>query len=440
MEPQAGTIRTPALLTRSAMVLDGIDELPLRRRSSLPLQMLAGLVLGLIIGTTWPSAGKALQPIGTAFIQAIQMIVIPLIFSAVALGVYRMGENTRQLGRVAVVAFAWFYIATLFAVLIALGLNGLLHPGRGANLVPTGTVSANLALSVDWTKYLLDLIPSNIVAAMAAQRVLPTLVFAILFGLGLARIGEAARPVVMLMQAVLAAMFRITGWIIALSPLAIFAIMAWLFATQGMTAIVAVAALIGSMYLGLLLMVLCFWLVLALLRENPVAITRNVLEPVLLAFTTRSSEVTLPVHMETLERMGVPNKVVSLVLPLGYSFNLDGSTLYVTLAVTFLAEAYHVQLTWASELTILVTAMIASKGIANIPSGGLVALATVLTAIGLPIEAIAIIAGVDAFMDMGRTAVNVFGNTVAVKLVQRLGGPGVADSDLSVALVPARVI
>jgi DAACS family dicarboxylate/amino acid:cation (Na+ or H+) symporter len=400
-------------------------------RWSLPLQMAAGLLLGLAIGLLWPNAGKALQPIGTAFIQAIQMIVIPLIFSAVTLGVYRMGENARELGRVAVVAFVWFYVATLFAVLIALGLNGVLHPGRGADLVPTGKVASNLALSVDWTKYLLDLIPTNIVASMAAQRVLPMLVFAILFGLGLARIGEAqSRPIVAVMEGVLATMFRMTGWIIALSPLAILAIMAWLFASQGTAAILALGKLIGTMYLGLLLMVVCCWIILMLLGERPLSVTRKVIEPVVLGFTTRSSEVTLPVHMEVLERMGVPNRIVALILPLGYSFNLDGSTLYVTLAVSFLAEAYHVELTWSAELTILITAMIASKGIANVPSGGLVALATVLTAIGLPVEAIAIIAGVDAFMDMGRTAVNVFGNTVAVKLVQRFSRTELADSAL----------
>ncbi len=417
------------------------DWMPSRRRSALPLQMLAGMLLGLIVGLMWPSIGKTLQPIGTAFIQAIQMIVIPLIFSAVTLGVYRMGENTRLLGRVAIIAFVWFYIATLFAVLVALGLNGLFHPGAGANLVPTGNVPANVALSVDWTKYLLDLIPTNIVAAMAAQRVLPTLVFAVLFGLGLARIGNAmARPVVMLLEAVLATMFRITGWIIGLAPVAIFAIMAWLIATQGLSTIVALARLIGLMYLGLLIMVICCWVVLALLREQPFAITRRVMEPVLLAFTTRSSEVTLPVHMEALERMGVPNKVVALVLPLGYSFNLDGSTLYIALAVTFLAEAYHIELTWSAELTILVTALIASKGIANVPSGGLVALATVVTAIGLPVEAIAIIAGVDAFMDMGRTAVNVFGNTVAVKLVQKLGGSALEEIDLPAEVAAEPVI
>jgi DAACS family dicarboxylate/amino acid:cation (Na+ or H+) symporter len=406
----------------------------------LPLKMLAGLALGLLVGMEWPSFGKTLQPVGTAFIQAVQMIVIPLIFSAVTLGVHRMGENARQLGRVAIVAFGWFYVATLLAVLIGLGVNGLFHPGVGANLVPTGSVPPNLALSVDWTKYVLDLIPTNIVAVMAAQRVLPTLVFAVLFGLALARIGSAtARPVVMLLEAVMAAMFRVTSWIIWTAPFAIFAIMAWLFATQGLTTIAALARLIGEMYIGLIAMVICFWLVLALLRENPFATTRHVLEPLLLAFTTRSSEVTLPVHMETLERMGVPNKVVSLVLPLGYSFNLDGSALYITLAVTFLAEAYHLQLTWSSELTILVTAMIASKGIANIPSGGLIALATVLTAVGLPIEAIAIVAGVDVFMDMGRTAVNVFGNTIAVKLVQKLGGLEAGESDMPESDMPHAV-
>ena len=400
-----------------------------RRSSTLPLQMLVGLVLGLIVGLLWPGVGTALQPIGTAFIQAIQMIVIPLIFSAVTLGVWRMGENARQLGRVAVVAFIWFYVASFFAILVALGVNGLFHPGVGANVTATGSVPANLAISVDWTRYLLDLIPTNVLAAMAAQRVLPTLVFAILFGSGLARIGDTARPVVGVLEAVLATMFRVTGWIIRLAPFAIFAIMAWLFATKGLGTIMALARLIGLMYLGLIIMVLVFWGVLALLGENPITLTKCVFEPVLLGFTTRSSEVTLPVHIEALERMGVPNKVVSLVLPLGYSFNLDGSTLYITLAVTFLAEAYHLQLTWSSELTIILTAMIASKGIANVPSGGLVALASVLTAVGLPVEAIAIVAGVDAFMDMGRTAVNVFGNTVAVKLVQKLGGSGLSETD-----------
>jgi len=246
-----------------------ISGAPTRRRtSSLPLQMLVGLVLGLIVGVEWPGFGKTLQPLGTAFIQAIQMIVIPLIFTAVTLGVWRMGQNARQLGRVAIIAFVWFYVASLFAILVAMGLNGLFHPGVGANVVPTGAVPPNLALKVDWVRYILDLIPSNVLAAMAAQRVLPTLVFAVLFGLGLGRIGEAtARPIVALFEAVMATMFRITGWIVAVAPLAIFAIMSWLFATQGLGTITALAKLIGLMYVGLIVIAILGYALTIALNE-----------------------------------------------------------------------------------------------------------------------------------------------------------------------------
>jgi DAACS family dicarboxylate/amino acid:cation (Na+ or H+) symporter len=402
----------------------------------LPVQMLIGLIAGLAIGFLWPKFGAALQPIGTAFIEAIKMVVIPIVFSLVTLGVYKMGADIRQLGRVALISFGWFYLATFVLIVIALALDGLFHPGVGANLVPSGKIPPNLAIKVDWVKYLIDLIPSNIVAAMAAQKVLPTLVFAVVFGCALASIGEAAQPVIRVLDAVATAMFRVTQWIIALSPIAILGIMAWLFATQGGATILALARLIGVLYLGLAIVVVLFCVIMVLLGERPFAVLRKVLEPVMLGFTTRSSEVTLPVHLERLREMGVPDKIVSVVLPLGYSFNLDGTILYMALAATFLGEAYNLTLDWSALATILVTTMIASKGVANIPSGGLVALATVLTAVGLPVEAIALIAGVDAFMDMGRTATNVFGNTVAVLLVQRYGGRAAAEPEMAATQSP----
>lgn len=182
---------------------------------------------------------------------------------------------------------------------------------------------------------------------------------------------------------------------------------------------VALAKLVAVMYLGLAIMVVIFWLMLLAIGERPLAVTRAVMEPMILAFSTRSSEVTLPLHMEKLRAMGVSERIVSVVLPLGYAFNRDGAIMYFALAVTFLAEAYGVTLSWSTLFTIVMVTTIASKGSANVPSGGLVAIAMVLSAIGLPIEALAIIAGVDAFLDMGRTAINVFGNTVAVKLVER---------------------
>src|SRR5437764_6609345 len=397
---------------------------------TLPLEMFAGLVIGLVLALVWPTFAASLQPIGTAFIEAIRMIIIPLIVASVTLGTYKMGRDIRQLGRVAAISFGWFYFATFCAIVIALILDGIFHPGVGIGLVPTGKIPPNLAVSIDWVKFLLDLIPSNIVDVVAQQRLLPTLVFSVLFGVALAGIGPQARPVVDLLEGIMAAMFRLTQWIIALSPLAILAIMAFLFATQGLSAVLGLAKLIGLMYLGLAIEIAIFCAMLAGMGDRPFAVFRRILEPLLLAFTTRSSEVTLPVHMKILQEMGIPNKIVSVVLPLGYSFNQDGSILYQPLAVPSMAEPYTLTLGWPELLTILITVLIASRGGANIPSGSLVILATVLTATGLPVEAIALVAGVDAFMDMGRTAVNVLGNTVATKLVTRFGGRAAVEEDV----------
>ncbi|MDQ2084421.1 dicarboxylate/amino acid:cation symporter [Xanthobacteraceae bacterium Astr-EGSB] len=393
----------------------------------LAIQMLAGLGLGLGVGMMWPNFSIALRPLGTAFVEAIKMIVIPIVFATVTLGIYRMGKELKTLGRIAGVCFLYFYVATVISIIIGLGLNALFHPGAGASLAATGKLPANLAVSVDWVKFFMDMIPSNILAAMAAQKVLPTLVFSILFGLALAGIGETARPLVSALEAIMMAMFKITKWITSTAPIAIFAIVAWLFASQGLATVMALAKLVLVMYLGLAIMVLVFWLMLKMIGEKPIAVTRAIMEPVILAFSTRSSEVTLPLHMEKLRAMGVPERIIGVVLPLGYAFNRDGSIMYFALAVTFLAEAYGIALSGSALFTILMVTTIASKGSANVPSGGLVAVAMVLTAIGLPVEALAIIAGVDAFLDMGRTAVNVFGNTVAVKLVQKYAGDTVVD-------------
>ncbi|WP_342730684.1 dicarboxylate/amino acid:cation symporter [Bradyrhizobium sp. B117] len=333
-------------------------------RLPLVFQMLLGLVLGLCVGLLWPDVGASLRPIGTAFVEAVKMIVIPVVFAAVTLGLYRMGSELKVLGRVAAISLGYFYLATVISILIGLLLNAAFHPGAGAPLAATGKVPQNLAASVDWIKFFMDMIPSNIVAAMAEQKILPTLVFAILFGLALASIGKVGEPMIAVLEAVMAAM----------------------------------------------------------------------LEPMILAFSTRSSEVTLPLHMEKLKAMGASERIVSVVLPLGYAFNRDGAIMYFALAVTFLAEAYGVTLTWSTLFTIVMVTTIASKGSANVPSGGLVAIAMVLSAIGLPVEALAIIAGVDAFLDMGRTAINVFGNTVAVKLVERFAGDVVADEAQPVAV------
>jgi len=309
------------------------------RRLPPAIRMLLGLVLGLAVGLLRPGLGESLRPIGTAFVSAVQMIVVPIVFASVTLGTYRMGQERKALGRVVTICLVYFYLATLVSILIGLGLNALFHPGAGAPLAATGKVPGNIAVAVDWTKFFMDMIPSNIVQSMAEQKLLPVLVFSILFGLALAAIGEVARPLVAVLEAVMAAMFKVTEWITALAPVAIFAVMAWLFATQGLATVAALAKLVIVMYVGLAIMVLIFWGMLLAIGERPLDVTKAVMEPMILAFTTRSSEVTLPLHMEKLHAMGVPNRIISVVLPLGYAFNRDGAIMYFALAVTFLAEA-----------------------------------------------------------------------------------------------------
>jgi len=393
-----------------------------KRPIPLPLQMLLGLVLGILFGFLTPHLAQTLQPVGTAFVQAIKMIVVPLVFTAITLGIYQMGNQAKQLGKISAISMVYFFVATVVSIVIGLALNHVFRPGLGANLAVTAKIPKDINTTVDWTKFFLEMIPSNVVAAMSGSNLLPVLVFAVLLGMALASVGARAKPLIDALDALMAAIFKLTGWIIALSPIAIFAIIAWLFATQGISTILSLIKLVGVMYLGLALLLVIFWVLLKAIGENPLKVTRDIGEPMILAFTTRSSEATLPLHMEKLVDMGVPKAIASVVLPLGYAFNRDGSIMYFALAVGYLADAYHISLDWHTLLSIIIVTTLASKGSANVPSGGLVAIAMVLTTIGIPVEALALIAGVDAFLDMGRTAINVFSNTVAIKLVMKLAG------------------
>jgi DAACS family dicarboxylate/amino acid:cation (Na+ or H+) symporter len=389
---------------------------------SLPVQMLIGLGIGCIIGFLWPVVGAELLPLGQVFVKALRMIVIPLVFSSIVLGVYNMGREIGVVGRVVGIAFVWFYFATGVCVVIGLVMNEIFHPGIGADLmIPGGKVPANAGLSVNWVQFAIDLVPANVVGAMAEQKILQVLLFGMLFGGALSTIGAVAQPVIGVLHGVQAALMKMVRWIIAFAPLAVAGAIAWLLATQGTGALYALAKLVATLYLGLAVVILLMCAVLYAIGENPLAILKKIAEPLLLAFTTRSSEVTLPIHMEILERLGVPNKIVSTVIPLGYSFNQDGTSLYVSLAVAFVVEAHNIHLDLPAMLTIIVTGLITTKGMGNVGGGGLIAATTVLVAMGLPVEAIAIIAGIDVFMDMGRTTVNVMGNTVAVLLVRKFG-------------------
>lgn len=239
----------------------------------------------------------------------------------------------------------------------------------------------------------------------------------------LGNIGEKAQVVIAFFDAVFQALFKLTAGIIAFAPIGVAGVMAWVLATQGLNVLFGLAKMVGVLYLGLAIMLGIFWVFLQFFTAiNPQQMFKKILEPFLLAFVTTSSEVTLPVHMKILEENGVPNRIASFVLPLGYTFNLDGSTLYQALAFSFLTEAYGIEMSLATKGAIFVTILIASKGTASVPAASLVVLATVFTSLGMPLDGIAVLIGVDRFMDMGRTGFNVIGNSVAAIMVAKWEG------------------
>lgn len=385
-------------------------------------QTIVGLIVGGLIGVIWPDFGKTLQPAGTAFIKAIKMIIIPLVFSAVVLGIYHMASNMKQLGKMAVVTFAWFYFATGMASLLGIILNQIMRPGLGVAVAATGVIPKDLAQSINWVNFFLDLIPDNVVGIAAAGKILPFLFFCVAFGLALGTLKEKAKPMVDILDTLFNATIKIVNGILRVTPLAVACIIAWVFASQGKQMIFALSKLILTLYIGMIIVFAVFVVLVSLLGYNPIKLVKRIAEALLLAFATCSSEPALPVLFQELEKMGIPTKIPAFSLPLGYTFNLDGSALYQSLAICFFADAYGMQLTLPALATILFTTLIANKGMANVPSASLAVMAVILTAIGLPVEAIAILAGVDRLMDMGRTVVNVFGNTFVSLLLNRFFG------------------
>lgn len=386
-------------------------------------QIIVGMVIGIAIGLLTPKFGAQLKPLGDAFIRAIRMIVVPLVFTAILLAVVKVGGDIRKFGRMVAKSLFWFFVATSFAVILGIALNDIFHPAAGVTLKATGEIPKNLQTSVNWVQFFLDIIPTNVVEAAAGGKILPIIFFAVTFGIALGNIGEKAQVVIAFFDAVFQALFKLTAGIIAFAPIGVAGVMAWVLATQGLNVLFGLAKMVGVLYLGLAIMLGIFWVFLQFFTAiNPQQMFKKILEPFLLAFVTTSSEVTLPVHMKILEENGVPNRIASFVLPLGYTFNLDGSTLYQALAFSFLTEAYGIEMSLATKGAIFVTILIASKGTASVPAASLVVLATVLTSLGMPLDGIAVLIGVDRFMDMGRTGFNVIGNSVAAIMVAKWEG------------------
>jgi proton glutamate symport protein len=402
-----------------------IGEPPASRIPSLTTQILAGLVLGAVVGAVWPHAGVASKPLADAFLRLIKMIIAPLVFSTLVAGVAGTGD-LKAMGRIGLKAIIYFEIATTIALVIGLELVNVFQPGAGLAVPLAGDTAAVAAIARNqqsgWDM-LLHLVPTSVVDAMARGDILQVVVFSLFFGVALAAMGASGRPVLALVDSIAHVMFKVTSYVMVFAPVGVFAAVASTVGGRGLSILLTLGKLIALMYIGLALFVLIVVVGVSYLIRVPFwRFAKAIREPFLIALTTASSEAALPKSLEVMEQFGVPKRIVAFVLPLGYTFNLDGTTLYLSLASVFVAQLAGVPMTIGQQLWMMLTLMLASKGVAGVPRGALVVLAATLTQFSLPLEGAAILLGIDQIMDMGRTAVNVMGNCIAAAVVARWEG------------------
>lgn len=388
-------------------------------------QIFIGLFVGVIVGYVWPSVGVSVRPLADAFLRLIKMIIAPLLFSTLVVGIAGTGD-LKTMGRVGLKAIVYFEIATTLALFLGLGLVNVFRPGSGLTLPTGGDTSTVTALSQNqqhaWDIFL-HLFPTSIVDAMAKGDILQMVVFATFFGVAAAAVGPRAKPMLDVLDSVAQVMFRVTGHVMRFAPIGVFAAIAATIGGHGLAVLITLGKLVAVMYLGYIVFVVLVIGGASVVARVPFGtFVSAIREPMLIAFTTASSEAALPKSLEVMERFGVPKNIVSFVLPTGYSFNLDGTTLYLSLASLFVAQIGGVTLTIGQQLLMMLTLMLTSKGVAGVPRAALVVLTATLTQFGLPLEGAAILLGIDQLMDMGRTAVNVMGNCIATVVVARWEG------------------
>jgi proton glutamate symport protein len=414
---------------------------PKRRRVTLTQQILIGLALGIVAGALvnayHPEWAAYFRPFSQLFLRLIKMIIAPLIFATLVAGIAGAG-HLRQVGRIGVRAIIYFEVVTTLALIIGLTAVNLTRPGDGIELPPPGGDQITTPPST-WDQILLHAVPESVVRAMAEGDVLQIVVFSIFFAIALSLLGERGRPVVALCEAVSETMFKFTNIVMYYAPIGVGAAVAYTVGHSGLGVLYNLGWLVATLYLALAALFVLVFLPAALIFKVPVRkFAKAVREPAIIAFSTSTSEAALPRAMEVIERLGVPRRIVAFVLPLGYSFNLDGSTLSLSLAAVFVAQAAGVELTVGQQVTMLLTLMLTSKGVAGVPRASLVILAGTLASYNLPLEGVTLILGVDAVMDMARTMTNVVGNCLATVIVARWEGEFREASDADLAAAAAR--
>jgi proton glutamate symport protein len=405
------------------------------RLPGLTTQIFIGLVLGIAAGYLWPStdvngvhtAGYAeqIKPLADIFLRMIKMILAPLLFSTLVVGIAGTGDM-KTMGRIGLKAIVYFEVATTIALFLGLALVNIFKPGAGMAMPIAADAKAATALVQNqqhaWD-ILLHMFPTSVIDSMARGDILQVVIFSVFFGIAVAAIGAKGQPVIDVLESTAQAMFKFTGYVMAFAPLGVFAAIAATVGSKGLGVLFVLGKLVGLMYLGLVIFALIvLGTVSSLIRVPFLSFVKAIREPMLIAFTTASSEAALPKSLEIMERFGVPKNIVGFVLPTGYSFNLDGSTLYLSLCSVFVAQMAGVPMTIGQQLMMMLTLMLTSKGVAGVPRASLVVLFATLSQFGLPLEGAAILLAIDQVMDMGRTAVNVMGNCIATVVVARWEG------------------
>ncbi len=379
-----------------------------------------GMLAGLIVGFVFPAVGTKMEVLSTMFIRLVKTIIIPIIFSTLVVGIASHAD-LKAVGRMGVKAIVYFEIITTIALFLGLIVVNVTKPGVGINLGDAGLPAGlGQAKHMSIKEIVINIVPENFFDAASRGDVLEVVVFTILFAIALSLINEKKKPIIEFCEALAETMFKYTNIIMRFAPVGVGAAIAAVVASKGMTVLMNLCLLIVSFYGAIVVFMLAVLLPVAILFKVPVRrFIAAVKEPAIIAFSTSSSEAALPKAMENMEALGVPRRVVSFVIPTGYSFNLDGTTIYLSLASIFAAQAAGIELGFSEQLLIGFTLIFASKGAAGVPRASLVVLAGTLASFGLPVQAVAVILGVDTVMDMGRTAVNVTGNCLATVIVAK---------------------